>query len=245
LDARTLILTELQRHFRSELAVAHVAGFTWDDHAFLRTSILRCEQGDASAWEDFLGHLSGRDSVIEALRQLLEARGWIWLDQDSNQLCMGALPPGILPLVREEAAALLQCLSLTEAESVAPDQSPAKLDKLRSVIMYIESKPDLTGSARIGRVTLSKTGRTLYYGGRRFQSLKGDGYKANYRDVDTGDWYWLSKCRADGRDTLYPGIVEIDEDVREEYWLTIRKQPDLIKSSSFRSEGKHSKRQPK
>ena len=53
--------------------------------------------------------------------------------------------------------------------------------------MYIESKATgLTGEARIGRVSFSKTGRTLYYRGRAFQSLRGSGFKANYYDVATG-----------------------------------------------------------
>lgn len=49
---------------------------------------------------------------------------------------------------------------------------------MKSRIMYIENKAEgLTGPARIGRVTFSKTGRTLYYKGRSFQSLKGEGFK--------------------------------------------------------------------
>ena len=53
--------------------------------------------------------------------------------------------------------------------------------------MYIESKADgLSGPARIGRVSFSKTGRTLYYGGKEFRSLEGMGFKANYHDVETG-----------------------------------------------------------
>lgn len=111
-------------------------------------------------------------------------------------------------------------------------------------IMYIEAKHGLTGPARIGRVRFSKTGKTVYYAGRKFQSLKGAGYKANFCDVVTGQWYWISKCRKDGQDALYPGIVEIDEDVREEYWLTIRKKPKSLHFHSFRSEGKYSRRKP-
>ena len=50
--------------------------------------------------------------------------------------------------------------------------------------MYIEDKSDgLSGPARIGRVGLSKTGKTLYYRGRVFQSLKGGGFKSNYFDI--------------------------------------------------------------
>jgi len=46
-------------------------------------------------------------------------------------------------------------------------------------IMYIECKAgNLTGPARIGRVTYSKTGATIYYRGKEFRSLKGAGFKA-------------------------------------------------------------------
>ena len=95
--------------------------------------------------------------------------------------------------------------------------------------MYIEDKSGgLTGPARIGRVTFSKTGRTIYYGGRSFQSLKGLGFKANYYDVETGDHYWISGPKRNGGDALYGGStpIEIDEDVREEYWRDIRGQPE-------------------
>ena len=110
--------------------------------------------------------------------------------------------------------------------------------------IYIEAKPGLSGPGRIGRVRLSKTGRTLYYDGLEFQSLKGAGYKANYYEVNSGERYWISKCRKDGHDTLYPGIVHIDEDVREQYWMMIRECPEMKDKSSIRSEGKHAKRRP-
>ena len=58
-------------------------------------------------------------------------------------------------------------------------------------IMYIEEQPAVTGQARIGRVRTSKTGRTLFFDGKTFQSLKGAGFKANYFDVETGDEYWI------------------------------------------------------
>lgn len=95
--------------------------------------------------------------------------------------------------------------------------------------MYLEDKSSgLTGSARIGRVTFSKSGKTIYYRGRAFRSLKGDGFKANYFEVETGAHYWISGCRKDGADRLYGERlpVEIDEDVREEYWRAIRGQPN-------------------
>lgn len=86
----------------------------------------------------------------------------------------------------------------------------------------------LHGAARIGRVTFSRTGATLHYRGKSFQSLKGTGFKANYYDVKSGEQYWISGPRRDGVDRLYKSDwpVEIDEDVREEYWAEIRKMPE-------------------
>jgi hypothetical protein len=97
--------------------------------------------------------------------------------------------------------------------------------------MYIECKAGgLTGTGRIGRVTLSQTGRTLYYRGQKFQSLKRAGFKSNYYDVVTGEDYWISGTKRNGGDALYGGSlpIEIDEDVREEYWRDIRRQPDRV-----------------
>jgi len=97
--------------------------------------------------------------------------------------------------------------------------------------MYIERKAGgLTGEARIGRVTFSQTGWTLYYRGQKFQSLKGQGFKSNYYNVDTGEDYWISGPKRNGGDTLYgTGMpIEIDDDVREEYWQNIRRQPKRI-----------------
>ena len=93
--------------------------------------------------------------------------------------------------------------------------------------MYIETKSGtLNGSARIGRVSFSKSGSSIFYGDRTFQSLKGGGgLKANYFDVETGEEFWISGPRKDGQDRLYVQStrpVEIDDDVAEEYWREIR-----------------------
>jgi hypothetical protein len=106
--------------------------------------------------------------------------------------------------------------------------------------MYIEYKGDgIVGPARIGWVEFSKSGRSLDYRGMRFRSLAGRGFKANYRDVETGEHYWISGCKRDGTDALYSTTIEIDEDAREEYWVAVRGLPDNKTQSSVRCVGKH------
>lgn len=105
---------------------------------------------------------------------------------------------------------------------------------MRSRIMYIENKAvSLNGEARIGRVSFSKTMRTIYYDGKEFIKVK-NGYKHNFVELSTGEKYWISGCHKDGTDRLYKSNlpVLIDDDIREEYWTTIRKQPHLISKIS-------------
>jgi len=97
--------------------------------------------------------------------------------------------------------------------------------------MYIELKSgdgDERGPAWIGRVTFSKSDKTIHYRDLKFRSLKGSGIFANYFEIVTGDEYWISGCKNNGHDRHWAGggPVEIDEDVREEYWAAIRKQPE-------------------
>jgi len=95
--------------------------------------------------------------------------------------------------------------------------------------MYIENKSEgLIGPARIGRVTFSKSGKSIYYREKEFRSLKGHGCKANYFEVGSGDQYWISGPKKNGEDRLYGERIpiEIDEDVREEYWTEIRQKPE-------------------
>jgi hypothetical protein len=93
-------------------------------------------------------------------------------------------------------------------------------------IKYIELKSGHgdRGPARIGRVTFSRSGRTLYYKGKAFRSLDGRGIAGNYYDVSTGEEYWISGPKKDGCDRHWAGSgpVEVDEDVAEVYWREIR-----------------------
>jgi hypothetical protein len=106
-----------------------------------------------------------------------------------------------------------------------PEELPAEFSRARSRLMYIEDKSGgLEGDARIGRVYFSKSGKTLYYRGKKFRSLKGSGFKANFFVVGTGDEYWISGPRRDRDDRLYGGSrgVEVDEDVAAEYRAYLR-----------------------
>ena len=100
--------------------------------------------------------------------------------------------------------------------------------------MYIENKASgLEGHARIGRISYSKTGRSLIYGGSTFIPIQG--FKANFMNVDTLEYYWISGPKKRGGDRLYgTGIVAIDDDVRVEYWTGIRMQPEHKEQSSYR-----------
>ena len=108
-------------------------------------------------------------------------------------------------------------------------------------IMYIENKDfdGISGPGRIGRVTFSRSGQSVYYQGRRFQTLSGRGFKANYFDWETGEHCWISGCKKLGGDRLYPGKIEIDDDVREEYWTEIRGLPENKNIRTIRCPGKY------
>src|SRR5690348_15921019 len=109
-------------------------------------------------------------------------------------------------------------------------------------IMYIEYKGgEITGPARIGRVTFSNSGKSLYYRGRHFESMSGVGIKANYYDSETREEYWISGCKRRGGDRLYGGMIEIDDDVREEYWTEIRKLPERKNDRVIRDSGKYAR----
>ncbi|MCA9674549.1 MAG: 1-deoxy-D-xylulose-5-phosphate synthase [Kofleriaceae bacterium] len=111
------------------------------------------------------------------------------------------------------------------------------MSAIQTRIMYIQRG---TGPGRIGRVRRSKTGRTLFYRDLELIAI-GGASRANHLDVATGEAYWVSGPRKDGQDTLYPGLVEIDDDVVVAYWRDVRGQPD-VRDRSFRSTGVHGRR---
>lgn len=105
--------------------------------------------------------------------------------------------------------------------------------------MYVELKTDgLQGIGKVCRVGLSKTGSTLYCDGRTLAKSKGVALKANYFDQETLEDFWVSSPKKDGNDSLFPANIEIEDDVRSEYWTDIRKSPQNSDKASFRSKGK-------
>ena len=93
-------------------------------------------------------------------------------------------------------------------------------------IMFMEHKADgAEGAAHIGRVTFSKTGLSVTVGGTVL--TPNQSFTSNYVDPDTGEEYWISAPKRHGGDRIYgKGVVEIDDDVRVDYWTTIREQPE-------------------
>ena len=87
--------------------------------------------------------------------------------------------------------------------------------------MYVELKSGFgdSGPASIGWVDFSKTGRSIYYRGRRLKRLKGGGVSGNFVDVETGDEYWVSGVKKNGQDRHWAGsgAVDVDLDAHTEY----------------------------
>ncbi len=125
--------------------------------------------------------------------------------------------------------------AIAAAERSAQPLSSQKPRGRRPRIMYIERKAGaLIGPARIGRVTFNRTGRTIFYRDQVFHRIVGGGFKSNYYDEASGEDYWISGCKKRGGDQLYATNVpiEIDDDVRVEYWRDIRGMPERINEKS-------------
>ena len=85
--------------------------------------------------------------------------------------------------------------------------------------MYIENKDgEIDGvSGRIGWVTFSKSGKSIYYRGRELLKVKG--IRGNFLDVVTREEYWVSGVKERGSNAHWaePVSVEIDRDALEDY----------------------------
>lgn len=98
---------------------------------------------------------------------------------------------------------------------------------MKAAIKYIELKTGYSdnGPAWIGLVSFSKSGKTLYFNNSAFQSLKGNGIKGNFYDVELGDEYWISSVKKNQQDRLISGgFIFVERRVLEEYLRIIRKE---------------------
>jgi hypothetical protein len=104
--------------------------------------------------------------------------------------------------------------------------------------MYVELKSDgLRGEGRIVRVRYSKTGKTIYYGDRVLVSTRSTPLKANFYDEKSLEDFWVSGPKKDGTDSLFPATINIDDEVREEYWINIRDLAENKLKASYKSPG--------
>ena len=90
---------------------------------------------------------------------------------------------------------------------------------LKRRVMYVENKDgDIDGvAARIGWVTFSRTGKSVYYRARTL--TKANGIVGNFLDVDSREEYWVSGVKKRGSNVHWAEsvAVQIDDDAREEY----------------------------
>ena len=102
---------------------------------------------------------------------------------------------------------------------------------MKSRLMYVELKSGFNddGPAWIGMASFSKTGRTIYFNGRAFQS--GSLIGGNHYELGSGEVYWISGVKKDGADRHWAGSgkIKIDKAVISKY-LAIIKEDELPKN---------------
>ncbi len=100
----------------------------------------------------------------------------------------------------------------------------------KAMLRYIELKSGYAdnGPAWIARVTQSRSGRALYFGPKLLKRGGGQLVAGNYFDAETGDEYWVSGVKKDGRDRHASGSgrVAIEAGVVSEY-LTLVGRTEL------------------
>ena len=90
-------------------------------------------------------------------------------------------------------------------------------------LMYVENRNGglIDGSpARIGWVSFSKTGKTVYYRSLELASIGGSGISGNFMDAETREEYWVSGVKKRGSNN-HPKErsvrTEIDADALDAY----------------------------
>lgn len=98
---------------------------------------------------------------------------------------------------------------------------------MRTEIKYLEIKSGFSGngSAWIGLVSFSKSGKTIYFDGKAFQSLSGTGISGNYFDIESGNEYWISGVKKDmtDRHKFGGGKIFMEKRILNDYLQIINK----------------------
>ncbi|MCL2848320.1 MAG: mannose-1-phosphate guanylyltransferase [Firmicutes bacterium] len=99
---------------------------------------------------------------------------------------------------------------------------------MKTEIRYIELKTGYAdnGPAWIGKVKLSKTGRTIYFNDKAFSKSLDRRYVGdigNHFDIETGEIYWISCVKKDRTDRHWAGsgTITIQKSVVDDYLKTI------------------------
>jgi hypothetical protein len=79
-------------------------------------------------------------------------------------------------------------------------------------LRYVELKTGHAdnGPAVIARVRSSKSGRTIYVAGKALRRAVRGGVAGNFFDVKTGEEYWVSGVKRNGRDRHWAGSGKVD-----------------------------------
>lgn len=98
---------------------------------------------------------------------------------------------------------------------------------MRTEIKYLELKSGFSdnGNAWIGLVSFSKSGKTIYFDGKAFQSLNGMGISGNYFELESGNEYWISgiKKNMSDRHQFGSGKILVEKRILSDYLQIIEK----------------------
>lgn len=104
---------------------------------------------------------------------------------------------------------------------------------MKSELKYIELKSGFSdnGNAWIGLVSFSKSGKTVYFNGKAFQTSNGTGISGNYFDLESGDEYWVSGVKKDmsDRHQFGGGKIFVEKRILSDY-LQVIGRTELPKS---------------
>ena len=97
---------------------------------------------------------------------------------------------------------------------------------LKRRVMYVENKGgEIAGAnGRIGWVTFSKSGQTVYYRDKVLKKIKGGGISGNFYDEATEEEYWVSGVKKRGTNVHWAESIKVvvDEDAVDEYKKIIK-----------------------